>query len=298
MPNKRPRGPQPHWRPKRETLRVLAAVDVVLDRYRDHLPVSLRQLFYVLVSDGVLAKTERDYKRMCEYVGMARRSGRIGWEVIRDDTQVAVQAPQAFDGPADFWATVKAAADEYRVDRQAGQPVRLELWCEAIGMVPQLARLGAGFGIACFSGGGFDGLAGKHDAAQRAVAGGLKTRVLHLGDYDQSGEHLFSSLAEDVVAFAAAAGAVVEFERVAVTAEQVARYGLPTAPPKPSDRRSFSGAATTQAEALPPDILADIVRAAIERHRDPAVHRAVLAREETERSEIQTQLRSWPSPER
>lgn len=33
MPNKRFRGPQPHWRPKRETLRVLTAVDTVLDRY-------------------------------------------------------------------------------------------------------------------------------------------------------------------------------------------------------------------------------------------------------------------------
>jgi hypothetical protein len=35
MPNKRPRGPQPHWCPKRETLRVLAAVDAVLDRPAD-----------------------------------------------------------------------------------------------------------------------------------------------------------------------------------------------------------------------------------------------------------------------
>ncbi|MFI6014071.1 hypothetical protein ACIBAG_35605 [Streptomyces sp. NPDC051243] len=58
-------------------------VDDILDRYRDHLPVSLRQLFYVLLSDGVLEKTERDYKRMrmCEYVGMARRSGRIPWGI-------------------------------------------------------------------------------------------------------------------------------------------------------------------------------------------------------------------------
>jgi hypothetical protein len=99
MPNKRPRGPQPHWRPKRETLRVLAAVEVVLDRYRDHLPVSLRQLFYVLLSDGVLAKTECEYKRMCEYVGMARRSGRIAWDAIRDDTQIAVEAPASFWRP-------------------------------------------------------------------------------------------------------------------------------------------------------------------------------------------------------
>ncbi|MFK0047793.1 hypothetical protein ACIQU4_27655 [Streptomyces sp. NPDC090741] len=159
---------------------MLTAVDAVLDRYRDHLPVSLRQLFYVLLSDGVLEKTERDYKRMCEYVGMARRAGRIPWDVIRDDTQIAADAPLSFTGPEDFWRAVESAADEYRVDRQTGQPVRLELWCETAGMVPQLVRIGEEFGIACFSGGGFDGLAGKHDAAVRAVAGGRRTRILHI----------------------------------------------------------------------------------------------------------------------
>jgi hypothetical protein len=94
-------------------------------------------------------------------------------------------------------------------------------------------------------------LAGKHDAAVRAVADGRRTHILHLGDYDPSGEHPFNSLAEDVTAFAAAAGAEVQFERVAVTAEQAVTYNLPTAPPKATDRRSFSGTTTTQAEALP-----------------------------------------------
>ncbi|MFJ2217745.1 hypothetical protein ACIQVO_37025 [Streptomyces sp. NPDC101062] len=269
---------------------MLAAVDTVLDRYREHLPVSLRQLWYVLVSDGVMTKTERDYKRMCEYVGMARRSGRIPWEAIRDDTQTAVDAPPSFTGPADFWEVVVTAADDYRVDRQAGQPVRLELWCETAGMVPQLVRIGEEFGISCFSGGGFDGLAGKHDAALRVVEGGRKTVVFHLGDYDPSGEHLFNALAEDVIAFAHAAGAEVEFERVAVTAEQVAIYNLPTAPPKATDRRSFSGTATTQAEALPPDILAAIVRQAVAARRDPVVHQRTLEREEIERQAVRERL--------
>ncbi|MEU1447147.1 hypothetical protein [Streptomyces mirabilis] len=246
----------------------------------------------MLVSDGVMAKTERDYKRMCEYVGMARRSGRIPWDAIRDDTQIAVEAPLSFDGPADFFSAVAAAVDDYRVDRQAGQPVRLELWCETAGMVPQLVRIGEEFGIACFSGGGFDGLAGKHDAAVRAVDGSQKTLVLHLGDYDPSGEHLFSSLAEDVVAFAESAGAEVDFRRIALTPEQIAAYHLPTAPPKVTDRRSFSGTATTQAEALPPDILAAVVREAIEAHRDPAVHLQALAREEAEREAIRRRLAS------
>ena len=51
---------------------------------------------------------------------------------------------------------------------------------------------------------------------------------------------MFSALAEDVIAFAEAAGAGLEFERVAVTPEQIAAYDLPTAPPKTTDRRSFT----------------------------------------------------------
>ncbi|MYW01124.1 hypothetical protein [Streptomyces sp. SID3343] len=74
------------------------------------------------------------------------------------------------------------------------------------------------------------------------------------------------------------------------TAEQVALYNLSTAPPKPTDRRSFSGTATTQAEALPPDILAAIVRQAIEARRDPAVHQRTLEREEIERQAVRERL--------
>ncbi|MFF1707148.1 hypothetical protein [Streptomyces sp. NPDC058252] len=56
--------------------------------------------------------------------------------------------------------------------------------------------------------------------------------------------------------------------RVAVTPEQVETYHLPTALPSATDRRSFSGSTTTQAEALRPDVLAAIVREAIEARRN------------------------------
>ncbi|MEV7891593.1 hypothetical protein ACWD3I_25030 [Streptomyces sp. NPDC002817] len=290
MPDKRPRGPQPNWRPKRETRRVLEAVEAVLDAYADYLPVTLRQIYYVLHGQGVLAKTRPDYKRMCEYVGMARRSGRIPWDAIRDDKQVAVAAPPSFAGPEDFWRTLEAAAASYRVDRQHGQAVRLELWSETEGMVPQLARVGQKYGISCYSGGGFDGLAGKYNAAQRAITDGRRTCVLHVGDYDQSGEWILIALAEDVAAFAAAGGADVEFVRVAVTPEQVVAYGLPTAPPSTADRRAFSGAATTQAEALRPDVLAELVREAVESRLDMSVLRQAIEREPAERRALVERL--------
>ena len=57
--------------------------------------------------------------------------------------------------------------------------------------------------------------------------------------------------ASDGRRFPAAEGGCTELVRVAVTAAQVEEYGLPTALPKATDRRSFSAPATTQAEALP-----------------------------------------------
>ena len=63
-----------------------------------------------------------------------------------------------------------------------------------------------------------------------------------------------------------------------MTPEQIARFGLPTVPPKPTDRRSFTGE-TVQAEALPPDELARIVRAGIENRIDHEQLAATLADE-------------------
>ena len=104
--------------------------------------------------------------------------------------------------------------------------------------------------------------------------------MLHIGDHDPSGVHLFSSMAEDVDALIRDLGLPGEalFTRLAVTPEQVAELGPPTAPPKANDHRSFEGE-TTQAESIPPDVLAQIVTDAITDRLDPAAYAAVLARE-------------------
>ena len=60
--------------------------------------------------------------------------------------------------------------------------------------------------------------------------------MLHIGDHDPSGAHLFLALAEDVQAFAIELGGVIEFSRLAVTPQQIDRLRLVTAPPKATDR--------------------------------------------------------------
>ena len=54
----------------------------------------------------------------------------------------------------------------------------------------------------------------------------------------------------------------IRFSRIAVTPVQIDELDLPTAPPKPTDRRAFKGE-TVQCEAIRPDVLAQIIRDAI-----------------------------------
>ena len=114
--------------------------------------------------------------------------------------------------------------------------------------------------------------------------------VLHIGDYDPSGVHCYSALAEDVIAFVEDEGADVDFVRVAITREQALRYELPSAPPKETDNRSFDDTETWQAEALDPATLADIVRTTIEGRLDRVAFNRVLKEEEKARSELKSRL--------
>src|SRR5262249_27426765 len=70
-----------------------------------------------------------------------------------------------------------------------------------------------------------------------------------------------------------------------------AELGLPTAPPKPADRRGKGIAATTQAEAIPPDVLAQIAREAILERLDGDGYHATLEQERSTRRELARRLR-------
>jgi len=115
-----------------------------------------------------------------------------------------------------------------------------------------------------------------------------ETFTLHLGDFDPSGVSIFESVAEDVKAFVMQdrrTGFVdLAFERVALTREQVQTYDLPTAPPKATDsRRKTLTGGTCQLEALPPNVIADIPRAAIETRIDWIQFNADLMAQDVDR---------------
>lgn len=278
------------YNPQAKTRALLDQAQVVLDEYRDHWPLTCRQIFYRMVGAHGYDKSEAAYGRLCHHLANARRARLIPFYAIRDDGVTTYQR-EHFDSRDDFLRHLHGMGQRYKRNKLAGQELHIEVWCEAAGMLPQIDRVAEPYSVKAYSSGGFDSLTAKKGLADRIVRIEKPATILHLGDCDPSGESIFDSVAQDVTAFVEADrphGLVsVDFKRIALTRAQVAEHELPTAPAKASDTRSRSwDGGTCQLEALPPDVIAGIVRRAISDLLDFDQLADDRAAEETERAEI------------
>jgi len=269
---KRHRGYILEYSPQAKTRRLLDDVQAVLDEYEAYWPLTCRQVYYRLIGAHGYPKTELFYKNLCHHMVNARRGKLIPFDAIRDDGVTTFRLDH-FDDEEHFLRHVRELGEGYRRNKMAVQPHHVEVWCEAAGMLPQLFRVAERYSIPVYSSGGFDSLTAKKTLADRICEKGKPAIILHLGDFDPSGQSIFDSVAADVSAFVEAdrpwATVSVSFRRVALTGEQVKEYDLPTVPPKATDSRTKSwDGGTCQLEALPPDEIASILRKAIIRSID------------------------------
>lgn len=292
------RGYRP-WRPTHKVRPILGQIEEVLDTYREYLPLTIRQIYYSLIGNHGYPKAEQHYNRLTYYIGRARRAQMISMDVIRDDGIMSI-FHDSYSGVEDFHDETGRRARAFRRDRQEGQAVRLEVWCEAAGMLAQIDRVARDYSVEVRSGSGFDSITAKYDVTARARQSDVPIVLLHLGDFDPYGEYLFAAMAEDAAAFLEAdrilACQQIRSVRVALTADQVAELSLDTQPTKPSKTKAQEtirdrwiatyGDRTCQLEALPPDQLARAVRDSIEAHLDLDLYRRQLGRERADRAEL------------
>ena len=279
----RDRGWVENYKPYKKTLERIAEVEAVLETYSAQVPLTIRQIFYVLVTQKKLDKTEKAYNALIETLSAARRARLIPMASIRDDGMAAYR-PEVLYSAEHALKTWRDQVERVQCGRQLCQDRELVVWCEAGGMAPMLFDVSEKYGIPVISSGGFDSLTNKYEMAQ-SLAG--KT-VLHIGDYDPSGVHMFSALAEDVAAFTDDA----EFIRIAVLPEHIDQYSLPTSPPKKTDNRAFNDHRTVQAEAFAPDVLCKLVEDAITSRMDLVVYKRDMDREAEAKEGMRALLRT------
>jgi len=287
----RVRGLAP-WQPQSATRQLLDIVRIVLVEYAAYLPMTLRQVFYRLVGAHGYPKSEQAYARLGEHLNRARRAGMISFDAIRDDDS-DIRTRIGWSGPGELIDTWRADVQDFRLDRPQGQQRRYLVMVETHGMKPQIETVANDYGVPVIGSGGFDSLTAKHQLAGLLGRYRGSTEILHIGDHDPSGQHLYLSLADDVTALIedGRLPGVVVFTRLAVTPAHIDAFGLPAAPPKATDRRSFIGD-TVQAEAIPPDVLARIVRDALESRIDRQVFSDVLVREQRTRKLLSSRIQT------
>lgn len=326
----------PSYRPSPRGLEVLRASFQILSQYEAwESPMTVRQVFYRLIAGYKYPKTEGDYQALIGYIARSRRAYqgaflehiyddgmsyedstqatlKEGWMIpfswIRDE-KGSTGEPLMFDDHDEFVEWSKENAAEMMLQRQEGQPQVIEVWCEANGMYPLMREISAPYGVRVSSGGGYDSVTAKHNLAQRIIRRSLErngerpTVVLHIGDFDPSGEGMYETLRDDVTAMCrqtGVAGKFVTIKRVALTEEQVIDMEAETAPPKEKDSRrpafverhpdavAFYGSEniTVQLEALTPPELRELIETQLEEYTDRKAYDKLLKRERKTQREL------------
>jgi hypothetical protein len=239
------------------TLRDLL-IKLLLEHERDGaLPTSGRFLFYELVQRGHLSKERKKRGRrpdqdMCDALTDIRESGLVPWTWIADETRRF----EDFGGGPTIKRGVLYQLSYIRLDPWRGGPPTIITESRSLAGVLRQTVFDYAARITATNGqcGGFL----RTDLAPQLQPG---DRVLYLGDFDLAGGHIEDntrSVLEQEI------GGGLEWERVALTQEQVDEYHLPVI--VKHDRRYKDGGTheAVETEALSQTVLVDILRARLD----------------------------------
>lgn len=262
-------------------------VDAAVDILEQENPMTIRQLFYRLVSKHVIENRLGDYQKVIRLMTKARKDGRVAYDWIVDRSRASYESV-LWDDMAQLAQTFENDLLRYRSDWWADQPVYLEIWCEKDTVTGSIEPVREEFGLRVDANRGFNSTSNLHLAACRLGAQSRKDVViLYLGDWDPSGEDMERDLRDRL--FDERPGLMFEIKRVAIHQEDIRRYKLPPLRVKSSDTRARGfvhkyGEDCVELDALPPDVLRDRLRKEIESYIEPEPWARARLLEEAQRT--------------
>jgi hypothetical protein len=244
-------------------------------------PMTVRQVFYQATVRGLVEKSEAGYTKVQTDLVLLRREGVLPYDWLADNTRWQRK-------PKSFGSIEEALADTARLYRKAlwrDAESYVEIWLEKDALAGVVYPITAGYDAPLMVARGYASLSFLHSAAEQIAELDRPAYLYHLGDFDPSGVNAGEKIEETLRELAP--DAKVYFERIAVTPEQITDWELPTRPTKASDTRAKNfGSISVELDAIPPDMLRDLVEAVIVAHL-PADQLSVLrTAEESERDHL------------
>jgi len=248
-------------RTKAEIKRIKAAIYQVAQAEK---PVTLRRVFYAVMSAGLIEKTEQEYKgTICRLAAQMREKGEIAFEWFADATRW-MHKPTTYNSLAD---ALRETAEFYRRDLWHNAPVYCEVWIEKEALASAILEVTEQYDVPLMPCRGYSSISFAHGAAMTIEAQKKPAYIYHLGDFDPSGIDAGRDLEEKLHRYAP--NAEIHFERLALSPEQITNWSLPTRPTKTKDPRAKNfGGQSVELDAVPLPRLRALVKRHIEEHID------------------------------
>lgn len=283
----------------REALDLLENIHRILADYDSQgFTLSLRQLFYQLVTANIIANTERSYKNIGNLVSDARLAGMVDWDAIEDRGRNTIQNSHWFR-PADI---IDSAVRSFAIDKWLTQDNYIEVMVEKQALEGVLQPVCATLDIPFTSNKGYSSSSALYECGKRyesKLADGKTCHIIYLGDHDPSGIDMTRDVLERINLFAngIAEDSDVSVHRVALNIDQVRSLKPPENPAKLTDSRAGEyirkfGRSSWELDAIRPDALAKLVTAAVIELRDEEEWDAAVAREKAMKDELRTMARN------
>ena len=243
---------------RKKTRERLDVIEGITSEYLDKgFRLTVRQLFYQLVSRGMVKNTQNEYYKISDIASNGRLTGVLDWDCIEDRTR-SERGNLHWDSPQEM---LQVLADRYMTDTRWNQPVYVECWIEKDALVGVIEPIARAADITCFSCRGYPSVTTIREAAFRFKQEEHRQRrvILYAGDHDPSGMDIPRDITEKMKLF----GADVEVVRIALTKEQIKRYNPPPNTAKEKDKRyrryvEQYGKECWELDALEPQVLAEL----------------------------------------
>lgn len=292
-------------------LSMIGVINSILDDYEaEGYDLSLRQLYYQLVSRNIVPNTEKSYKNVGSLVSDARLAGLIDWDIIKDRGREMVQNPH-WENPAEI---VRSAANQFRIDRWADQPRYVEVMVEKQALEGVLVPVCQEMDVPFTANKGYSSSSAMYEASRRFIQraqAGKELFIIYLGDHDPSGIDMTRDVLDRLDLFVKTSMdrcdeigpneiPAVEVQRIALNMDQIDELNPPENPAKLTDSRATGyiqrfGNSSWELDAIEPRRLASLVRNAIGRLLNRRLWNASGQRQDAMRAELLTFAENYRS---
>jgi hypothetical protein len=275
-------------------LGIINQANAIIAEYRAQgFTLTLRQLYYQFVARGFIANNQREYAKLGAALSDGRMCGLIDWIAIIDRTR-NLQSVTHWTSPTDI---VGAVADQYRIDKWAGQTFRPEVWIEKDAVAGVVEGICRELDVPYFSCRGYTSQSEMWVGAMRLrqhVQRGQTPLILHFGDHDPSGKDMTRDIMDRLQTFMGG----VELRRLALNWDQIEEFKPPPNPAKFSDPRADAyvaafGEESWELDALEPSLLVNLIHETILNVRDEDAWQERVEEEETHRDLLTKTSNRW-----